>query len=242
MTIAGRRTLATVGGLRIPSYTAMLYLGVVAGAIAGAAAAGASGIGESRFAYTAIGLLAPALAGARLWYVAQNRDAYRAEPRRIGRRGDGGAALYGGLVAGVAASIPLLPILGIPFGAFWDAAAVTMLVGLIVTRVGCLMNGCCAGRETAGPLGVMLPNHRGEWRRRFPTPVLEAAWGAILLMAALSGAPPFPGGRFAGVVAGYAAGRLVLERTREGGSLRGANAVFSVVSLAASLAALWRFR
>ena len=238
--LAGRRHLVTVGGLRIPSYIAMLYIGCVAGILTGAAVAPAAGITESRFAFLAIVLLAPALVGARLWYVLQNLARFRAEPRRLWRRGEGGAALYGGLVLGVGASGPVVAVAETPFGAFWDAASVAILVGLIVTRAGCLMNGCCAGRQTSGPLGMWLPNHRGEWRRRFPTPILEATWGAVLLGAALATrkAMPFPGALFAGVVGAYAAGRLALEFTREAENTRRANAAFSVALLTVSTT-LW---
>jgi phosphatidylglycerol:prolipoprotein diacylglycerol transferase len=55
-------------------------------------------------------------------------------------------------------------------------------VGLIFTRVGCLMHGCCAGRETRSAWGIPLPNHRGEWKRRYPTPLLEAGIGVLLVV------------------------------------------------------------
>jgi prolipoprotein diacylglyceryltransferase len=213
----GRRYLFAVGRLQVPSYTAMLYLGCVAGVFVGAAVAGAEGLSERRFALASIVLLVPALAGARLWYVLQHLERYRAEPRRIWHRSEGGSALYGGLVLSLAASVPVLALADLPFWSFWDAAGITMLVGLILTRVGCLVHGCCAGRETGGPLGVWLPDHRGEWRRRFPTPLLEAGWAIFVVICALAARPglPFAGALFAGVAGAYAAGRLVLELTRE---------------------------
>jgi prolipoprotein diacylglyceryltransferase len=92
-----------------------------------------------------------------------------------------------------------------------------MLVGAIVTRLGCLMNGCCAGRPTDGKLGVWLPNTAGEWRRRYPTQVLEAVWAGLLLVAALlaRNAMPFDGALCAGVIGVYCAGRVLLQGARE---------------------------
>jgi len=211
----GRRYLFAVGRLKVPSYALMLYLGCVAGIFAGAAVARAEGLPEQRFVFAAIVLLVPALVGARLWYVLQDIERYRAEPRRVWRRTEGGMGLYGGLVLGVVVSVPVLALANLPLWAFWDAASITMLVGSVITRIGCLMNGCCAGRATNGPLGVWLPNHRGEWQRRFPTPLLEAGWAIVLLVWALTADTPFSGARFAAVVGAYAAGRLVLELTRE---------------------------
>jgi phosphatidylglycerol:prolipoprotein diacylglycerol transferase len=212
----GRRLLISVGGLQVSSYVLMLYLGLAVGLIAGTAMAHADGLSERRFVVATIVLLVPALAGARIWYVLQHIRIYRSEPDRIWRRSDGGMALYGGLIS-VAVSIPVLALIGLPFWAFWDATAVTMLVGSIITRFGCLMNGCCAGRATNGPLSVRLPNHRGEWERRYPTPLLDVAWTIALLAPtlAMGHSLPFPGARFVAVIGAYAAGRMALQLTRE---------------------------
>ena len=213
----GRRYLVDVGGVRLPSYTTMLYLGCVLGFYVGTLVAGAEGMSQPRFVIASVFLLVPALAGARLLYVAQHAAFYRAHPGWIWRRSEGGSALYGGLVLSVAASVLVLAVLDLSFWTFWDAAIVTMVTGLVVTRLGCLMHGCCAGRVTSGPLGMWLPNHRGEWARRFPTQLFEAGWALLTVVVALFVRPalPFAGGLFAFVVGVYAAGRLVLELTRE---------------------------
>jgi phosphatidylglycerol:prolipoprotein diacylglycerol transferase len=226
----------------------MLYLGCVVGVTAGAAVARADGLNEARFALAAIVLLVPALVGARLWFVIQHFELFRAQPRRMFGRGEGGSALYGGLILGVATSLPVLAVARLPFWGFWDAASVTMLVGMIIARFGCLMHGCCAGRTTSGPLGVWLPNDRGEWRHRFPTQLLEAGWSAAVLVLALAARShlSFQGALFAAVVAGYAAGRLVLELTRESANPKRTiyvNVAFSGMLLIAACTALiygWR--
>jgi prolipoprotein diacylglyceryl transferase len=200
-------------------YKTMLYIGCVAGVYAGAAVAAERGLDESRFSLAVIVLLIPAFAGARLWFVVRHLDLYRHDRRRVVARSQGGSALFGGLVAGFVVSIPVLAVAGLPLWAFWDAASVTMLVGLILTRIGCLMNGCCAGRTTTGPLGLWLPNVSGEWQRRYPTQLLESAWAGVLLALSLAfvarNALPFEGALFIAVVGLYCAGRLALEATRE---------------------------
>ena len=222
-------------------YTAMLYVGCVAGVYAGAAVAAAEGIDSGRFALTAVALLAPGLIGARLLFVLQHLGQFRSAPRRIWRRTDGGSALYGGLVLSVLVSVPVLAAAELPFLRFWDAAAVTMVVGLILTRFGCLARGCCAGRVTNGRVGVWLPNARGVWARRFPTQIIEAGWGSVLLAAALIARPSLPtGGVFALLLGGYAGCRLLLEPTREAWPTRRAraNVVASGVLVAAACALL----
>jgi phosphatidylglycerol:prolipoprotein diacylglycerol transferase len=129
---------------------------------------------------------------------------------------DVGAGLYGGLVFSFAVSWPVLKLTGLEFWRFWDGAAVILLVGMIVTRVGCLMNGCCSGRETLGPFGLWLPDHRGEWKRRYPTQLFEAGWSAAILSIGLSLHTPStpPALLFLGSAAAYGIGRLGLELLR----------------------------
>jgi prolipoprotein diacylglyceryltransferase len=118
-----------------------------------------------------------------------------------------------------------------------------MLVAVVVARFGCLMNGCCVGRATTGPLAMWLPDVRGNWLRRFPTQLLEAGWAAIVLVAVLSMRTRFvhPGALFATVVGAYAAGRLAIEPTRESPNPERTtyvNLAFSATLLVAALAAL----
>jgi phosphatidylglycerol:prolipoprotein diacylglycerol transferase len=213
---AGRRYLVRWHGIDVAAYTAMLYLGCVTGVLVGAAVAGSHGLDQSQVALAMILLLIPALAGARLWYVATHWSIYRSNPRRIWWRSEGGSALYGGLVLSLLVSVPVLAVFDIPYWAFWDAAAFTMLIGLVFTRMGCLMNGCCAGRATSGRLGMRLPDHEGVWERRIPTPLLEAAWAVLVIggAAIISASRPFAGAVLTFVLAAYGAGRLLLEPTR----------------------------
>ena len=203
--------------LRIASYPAFLYLGLNAGVVAGNIAAHRSGLDAFRVFVAMILLLIPALAGARLLFVASHWRVYRREPRRIWRRSEGGMAMYGGVPLMIVCSVPLLRVLRVPFAAFWDVASFTILTGMAFTRVGCLLNGCCAGRRSSSWLAVRLPNHRGEWASRLPTQVFEGASALALLVVSMAAWPhlPFSGALFLVVVAGYGATRLLLESTRE---------------------------
>jgi phosphatidylglycerol:prolipoprotein diacylglycerol transferase len=211
-----RRVLFTWRGYEIRSYPALLYVGVVAGLVAGDLAAHAVGLDAARVYVALLLLLIPALLGARLASVAGNWPAYRANPRAIWRRSEGGQAMYGGLVA-VPLSVPLLAALHLSFAAFWDVAAFSMLTGMAFTRVGCLLNGCCAGRPTNSRFGLVLTDARGVRVRRVPTQLLEAGLAVVLLAgsAALAAARPAPGTVFAAALGGYAAGRLLLQPLRE---------------------------
>src|SRR5437016_2021284 len=107
-------------GIIIYSYPAMLFVGIVSGIIAGSYAAGADGIDPNRWLAAALTLVAPALIGSRLLFLALHWNSYRRRPGRIFKRSQGGAAMYGGLPLMLICSLPLLFALGIPLGAFWD--------------------------------------------------------------------------------------------------------------------------
>jgi len=194
----------------------MLYVGLVFGIIAGKVVAHANGLDTSRVYIATLVLIAPALAGARLLYVAVHWPSYRNNPHRIWDRSDGGYIMYGGLPATLVVSVPLLRFLHLSLAVFWDVAIFTILVGMFFTRIGCLLNGCCAGRPSR--FGLVLPNRKGESQRRLPTQLFEAAWATILFIAAVAvrRSMPFPGALFLLISFGYAAGRLLMEFAREG--------------------------
>ena len=195
----------------------MLYAGLVAGVVAGNAAAHVAHIDSFRAYIATCVLIVPALIAAKLLHIVLHLKVYRKKQGRKWNRCEGGAAQYGGLVLVLPLSVPLTSALHLPLGAFWDVATFTILVAMIFGRVGCLMHGCCAGRKSESWFGISLPNHLGVWEKRIPTQCLEAAWAAVLLVLATAfwHQLPFSGALFLFTTAGYACGRLVLESLRE---------------------------
>jgi phosphatidylglycerol---prolipoprotein diacylglyceryl transferase len=238
-----RKVLFSWHGHNVYSYPAMLYLGLVAGVFSGVWVAQTSGMDADRFTVAMLILLVPALVGARLYFVFTRWEVYRREPRRIWRRSEGGMAMYGGLILAVPLSFPLLRAMDLPFGAFWDAATFTMLLGMAFTRMGCLLNGCCGGRAASGWLTLDLPDDRGIWQRRYPTQIMEMAFALLLFAVAftLRKHVPFPGAILCSAVIAYGAGRFFLERLRAdetGGRDRAAMQITSIVLLVVALAGL----
>jgi prolipoprotein diacylglyceryltransferase len=238
-----RRVLFTWRGFRVHSYPAMLYLGMVAGIVAGNHASHRAGLDPLRVWLAMILLTAPALIGARLLWVATHWRRYRAAPRRIWARSEGGGSMLGSLPILLAVSLPLLDALEIPFARFWDVATFTILVGMIFTRLGCLLNGCCSGRETGARWGLDLTDHRGVRKRRVTVQILEMGLGAAGLGVALLAwsHAPFPGAVLLVALTAYSLGRLALEPLREEpdrwGSIRVHRAIAGLFA-AAALAAL----
>jgi phosphatidylglycerol:prolipoprotein diacylglycerol transferase len=212
-----RPILFTYRGKAIRSYTAMLYVGAVAAIVAGNLAAHAAGLDSFRVFVADLVLLIPALLGARLFYRLFHWRRYRQDPRAFRGRTGGGATQYGAFAAAFPVSVPLLAALQLPLGAFWDIATFSILVGLFFVRIGCYLNGCCAGRASPSRFTLVLPNSTGVWERRIPAQLLEAAWSAALLLLAIAfwRFMPFPGALFLLTTAAYACGRLLLLFVRE---------------------------
>lgn len=212
-----RRVLFSVRGVPIWSYPTLLYVGLVCGFYVTYAIAPNLGMQRVPAAVATLIMFVPAIAGARIWFVLDHWAIYRHDPRRIWRHSDGGMTLYGGLVLALALSPVVLAPLGLRFAAFWDGATFTILVGMVFTRLGCLLNGCCSGRRSDGRLGLRLPDHTGRWERRYPVQLLELAGALILLSgsAALLAVDAPRGTIFVFALMGYAAARLAIDPLRE---------------------------
>jgi phosphatidylglycerol:prolipoprotein diacylglycerol transferase len=233
-------------GIRVHAYPFFLFVGLTFGILAGTRAGAMRGLDPVRLYVALLILVIPALVGSRVLYALSHWQLFRDNPARIFSTQTGGAALYGGLLLALGCSWPVLRVLRLPLGGFWDAATITILVGMTFTKIGCLMNGCCAGRETSGWLALRLPNTRGVWRRRVPTQLIECALAAVLLWGALEWrADPFDGELFLSAVALYGTARLALEPTREtvdriaGVSVYRAISLLLVAGAVGSLALVW---
>jgi prolipoprotein diacylglyceryltransferase len=242
-----RRILFRWRGFTVWSYPALLYIGLVAGVLTGNLAAHVTHVDAFRVFVATLILIAPAIAGARLLHVAAHWKEYRSDPARIWDRTEGGMSMYGGMPIMLLLGWPVLAALDLGYGAFWDVASLTIMTGLAFTKIGCLLNGCCAGRRSESRIAVALPNNRGQRIKRIPVQCLESVWALIVLASAsmLLGRLPFHGALFLVVAVVYATGRLALEslREREPGAPRiaigFAVSVVTVISAAAILIVEW---
>lgn len=113
--------------------------------------------------------------GAKAWYIAVHR----------GESFDGWCvqgAIAGGLVG---ASIGPLAGLSVPLGAYLNAAAPALMLGIAVGKPGCFWAGCCAGRPTRSRWGIWSSD-RWLGIRRIPSPFLEALLAIAIALGALA--------------------------------------------------------
>lgn len=241
-----RPWLLTWERLRAHSYVSMLYAGAIAGIVAGTRWAELHGLPASKVFLVMLLIFPAALGGARLLFVALHWNVFRRDKTRIWSPNQGGAALYGGLILSFLLSLPLLWMMRLPLGSFWDAVAIALLVGMIFTRTGCALQGCCAGRPAQSWFAIKMPDVHGVWRRRLPFPLLEVGVAAVTLAVCMKLFGKSSGGSlFLGSLAMYAGGRWLFEPTREKvDRVRGwsVHRIISVVLVTLALAGLLLIR
>ncbi len=69
----------------------------------------------------------------------------------------GGLTLYGGIIAAIVAVAWFCRRRKVPFLKMADVLAPQVALGIGITRLGCFLNGCCYGRPTDGPFGIVFP-------------------------------------------------------------------------------------
>lgn len=144
------------------SYSAMSFLGAALGVLLALPALKKAGLRSGEKAVLLAAMAVFFLIGARLLNYIINSDAYGTGLSLTSLRFVG-FSLYGGVLGALAAVLawgifrkksvwPLLDALFLP------AAA-----AFVMARIGCFLNGCCAGKATNSFLGVVFPvNQKGQ--------------------------------------------------------------------------------
>jgi len=98
-----------------------------------------------------------AILGARLYYVAFHWDYYGAHLLDILKIWEGGLAIHGGVLAGIAVVFLYTRARGVRFWRLTDALVPSLILGQAIGRIGNLMNGDAFGTPTTLPWGIRFP-------------------------------------------------------------------------------------
>lgn len=142
-------------------------------------------------------LMVSALIGARLFNYAVN-PAQFGPAFPLWKLHYGRLSLYGGLIAAFLALLLFCSLKRISPLPLMDAMVLPGGVGLILLKLGCFLNGCCFGKATAGPLGLVFPANAGAYdfldslpllqplaRSVYPAQLFEALGAALCLLIVL---------------------------------------------------------
>lgn len=206
-------------GSAVNSYKVFLCIGLYVAILVSAAVASRSGLSTLRAGIISLTNAIAGLAGARLYFlvVAWRPGRPNFSAGQMWNARDGGGSVFGSLLGVFPATLIMCWVLSVPLAAYCDCLGPAILAGGPFVRLGCVFNGCCVGRETAGRWGVCLHDTSYVVRRRIPAQYLEIAWWLLGITLYLSIWPrPFAGGSYLlGVLCWYGAGRFWLESLRD---------------------------
>jgi len=178
-------TLFQSGSIHIYAYGFFIVLGFVVAAALAVLKTRKSGIkisfenGAELFFYAVLsGFL-----GSRILYGLVNFEAFRRDPLRILRLWEGGLVFYGGLFPAAVVAFWYIRRRGLPVWKLADLISPLIALGLSFGRIGCFLAGCCYGRETSLPWGVVFRNPESLARLNVPlhpTQLYDAANGLAL--------------------------------------------------------------
>ena len=153
--------LFRIPGLGIPihAYGVMVAAGMLLAIWVTVLRARRAGVDPEVFYDMGLWSMVSGILGARLLYVYTNWDEFRGAPADILKIWKGGQVLYGGLILAVVVNLWFLKRRNLPVLKIADLAAPALPLGIAVGRLGCFLNGCCAGKvvDPSFPLGVRFP-------------------------------------------------------------------------------------
>ncbi|MFZ4506361.1 MAG: prolipoprotein diacylglyceryl transferase [Fimbriimonas sp.] len=227
------------GVLKIHSFGVMLLIAFFAGlwlAKARAAKLGLppEGVGDMLFWTLIAGVL-----GARIAYIIQHVPDYAGHWDRLLTLQFQGLTSFGGVILGGALAIVWARRAKWSVRTMLDVLAPAFILGHIIGRFGCLLNGCCYGAKCELPWAIHIHDLEGRYH---PAQVYDSAMNMVVLFAVLQierRGHFRPGQLFGLVLALHGVTRIVYEVWRAGASSEYlAGSMFTVAQLAALILSL----
>lgn len=189
MTISMNPNLLTLGPFIISWHGLLTALGVAVAVLVAGRLAQRAGMVPDQVYNVALWAIPGGIIGARLFHVVDKWDFYSQNLGAIIRLTDGGIAIWGALIGGFVAGVISAKINGYSIGKLADVAAPGIILGQMVGRVGCTINGDAYGAPTSMPWGVVYSNPGAflppSWiADRVPThpwPIYEILASAVIL-------------------------------------------------------------
>jgi len=233
----------TLGGIQIRWYGLLIALGIGLGIALALRREREFGLPKDTVIDLALWGVPAAIIGARLYYVIFSWDTYAQNPVSALYVWEGGLAIYGGILGGLAAGLVYARSKGLRFLTLADVAAPSFALGQAIGRWGNFFNQEAYGVEVTAP-----------WMQRFPLAVFieadgrwhcatffyESAWCLLIVLLLLYGTRRrwfrCPGDTFFTYVMLYALERAVVEGLRTDSLYLGPLRVSQVLSVLAALA------
>jgi len=186
-----------VSAIPIRGYGVMVLLGSVTGLAMAAYRARQRGLSPEVIYSLAFGMFICGILGARLFFVIEywktrfQFDTWQKTLFEIVKFTEGGLVVYGSLIGATLAFLVFTIRHRLPPLAMADLIAPSLLAGLALGRIGCLLNGCCYGGESTHPWAITFPRESMPYMeqvtqgRTFGIKLLEGGGSGLPLVVGL---------------------------------------------------------
>lgn len=148
--------LFEIGPLTIHTYGVFLAIGFIVGLIFAINQAKKQGIPKENILDLGFYILISAVVGSRLLFVIKEYKYYLKNPLDIIKFWEGGLVFYGGLLLAIIVVIFYTKKNALPLWKLADIIAPSLAIGYAIGRLGCFSAGCCYGKPTELPWGVIF--------------------------------------------------------------------------------------
>jgi phosphatidylglycerol:prolipoprotein diacylglycerol transferase len=182
--------LINIGWFKVYSFGAMLALSFLAGIYVSSWRARRYGLNPQLILDLSVYLIIAGVVGSRLLYVVFHLEEYN-NLLDVFALWQGGATLYGGLILAIFAAILFAKKKETDFMLIADIMSPALALGIMLTRVGCFLSGCCFGSATTAAWGIEFPAHSpagayarslGEAVHLHPAQLYASAYGFIIFL------------------------------------------------------------
>lgn len=184
----------------IHSYGLMLALSFLFGIWFSGWRAKKRGLNPDVIADMGFWIILSAILGSRLYYVFLHFEEFRGNlfsifnPFQGETIGIGGLVMLGGYIGAVVAAILFFKIKKLPFLPYADIVSPSVGFGIMLTRIGCFLNGCCYGAPSEGALAVKFPleSPAGAYQHHIhaaslnPSQLFESFGGLLIALVILA--------------------------------------------------------
>jgi len=208
-----------LGSFAVHWYGVLLALGFLAGLWTASRRAMTTAIAPEKVFDIGPWLIVGGILGGRIFHVVTYWEkSYANQPvSEIFAIHHGGLVYYGGLIGATLAGILYARLKQLPTWKLADILAPSLALGYAIGRIGCLMNGCCYGRECHQPWAIHFPSsHETLGAAVHPTQVYESLLnlGLCFALAWFFERRKFDGQVFAIYLMCYAIARSFVELFR----------------------------
>lgn len=209
----------SIGPWNIHTYGLFVGLGFAVAILVTMRMGKAQGLRTQRVVNMGVFMILIAIIGSRLAYVLINFSHYRTRSLDIFKIWEGGLVFSGGLVGVALAMIWYLRGHRLSFWKMGDLWAPGIAIGQAIGRIGCLMAGCCYGKPTSLPWGVVFTHPKSLAPLNIPlhpTQLYAAVSGFVifLILLFLTARKQFQGQVFIWFLILHSTARLFMERFR----------------------------